>query len=58
MRIANNVSQTELAKRLEVDNTQICKWEANEYFGVKFETMEKIITALGYKAVTSFKKLA
>jgi len=46
LRIAKGVSQRELAKRLDVHESQISRDERNEYFGITLERATKIIEAL------------
>ena len=47
LRIAQDVSQSELAKRLEVDPSQISRDERNEYHGITIERAERVLQALG-----------
>ena len=46
LRIAKGISQRDLAKRLEVHESQISRDERNEYFGVTLERAIKILDAL------------
>lgn len=46
LRIAQGVSQRDLAERLGVHESQISRDERNEYFGVKLERAVKILDAL------------
>lgn len=46
VRIAKGVSQRDLAKRLEVHESQISRDERNEYFGITLERAIKILDAL------------
>ena len=46
LRIAQGVSQRELAKRLEVHESQVSRDERNEYFGVTLERAGRILEAL------------
>ena len=46
VRIAQGISQRELAKRLEVHESQVSRDERNEYFGVTLERAMKILDAL------------
>lgn len=46
LRIAKGVSQRDLAKRLEVHESQISRDERNEYFGITLERAIKILDAL------------
>jgi ribosome-binding protein aMBF1 (putative translation factor) len=46
LRIARGISQRELAKRLDVHESQVSRDERNEYFGITLERAERIIEAL------------
>ena len=46
LRIAKGLSQRELAKRLNVHESQISRDERNEYFGITLERAMKILDAL------------
>jgi transcriptional regulator with XRE-family HTH domain len=46
LRIAQGVSQRELAKRLKVHESQVSRDERNEYFGITLERAAKILDAL------------
>jgi len=46
LRIAQGVSQRELASRLEVHESQVSRDERNEYFGITIERANKILEAL------------
>ncbi len=46
LRIAQGISQRELAKRLNVHESQISRDERNEYFGITLERAVKILDAL------------
>jgi DNA-binding XRE family transcriptional regulator len=46
MRIALGVSQRDLAKRLEVSETQVSRDERNDYHGISVERAQRIIDAL------------
>ena len=46
LRIARGISQRELAKRLEVHESQVSRDERNEYFGITLERAMKILDAL------------
>ena len=52
LRIAKGVSQRDLAKRLEVHESQISRDERNEYFGITLERAIKILDALNVKLHT------
>lgn len=45
-RIAQGISQRELAKRLGVHESQVSRDERNEYFGITLERATKILAAL------------
>lgn len=46
LRIAQNLSQRELAKRLEVHESQVSRDERNEYFGITLERAARVLDAL------------
>jgi DNA-binding XRE family transcriptional regulator len=46
-RIAARLTQRQLAKRLEVAEQQIQRWEANDYSGVGVDRLQEIADALG-----------
>jgi hypothetical protein len=52
LRIAQAVSQRELAKRLEVHESQVSRDERNEYFGVTLERAGRILEALNVRLRT------
>lgn len=52
LRISQNLSQRELAKRLNVHETQVSRDERNEYFGVTVDRAMKILDALGARLIT------
>ena len=53
VRIAQGVSQRELAKRLGVHETQVSRDERNEYFGITLERAVKILDALNVRLHTT-----
>ena len=53
LRIAQGISQRELAKRLGVHETQISRDERNEYFGITVERANRIIDALNARLKTT-----
>lgn len=53
LRIASGISQRELAKRLNVHESQVSRDERNEYFGITMERATKILNALGAKVKTT-----
>jgi ribosome-binding protein aMBF1 (putative translation factor) len=52
LRIAQGVSQRDLAKRLEVHESQVSRDERNEYFGVTLERAGRILEALNVRLRT------
>jgi ribosome-binding protein aMBF1 (putative translation factor) len=52
VRIAQGLSQRELAKRLGVHESQISRDERNEYFGITLERAVKVLDALNVKLHT------
>jgi ribosome-binding protein aMBF1 (putative translation factor) len=46
-RIAKGMSQSELATRLGVDPSQVCRDERNEYHGITIDRAAKVLEALG-----------
>jgi ribosome-binding protein aMBF1 (putative translation factor) len=52
LRIAQGVSQRELARRLEVHESQVSRDERNEYFGITLERTIKILDALNVRLRT------
>jgi len=52
LRIAQGVSQRELAKRLEVHESQVSRDERNEYFGITLERAIKILDGLNVRLRT------
>jgi ribosome-binding protein aMBF1 (putative translation factor) len=53
LRIAQAVSQRELAKRLKVHESQVSRDERNEYFGITLERAAKILDALNARLHTT-----
>ena len=51
-RIAQGISQRELARRLGVHESQVSRDERNEYFGVTLERAVKILDALNVRLHT------
>ena len=49
---AYEISQRELAKRLNVHESQVSRDERNEYFGVSVERAVKVLDALGVRLRT------
>jgi ribosome-binding protein aMBF1 (putative translation factor) len=52
IRIAQGISQRELAKRLNVHESQVSRDERNEYFGITLERAVKILDALNVRLHT------
>lgn len=52
LRIAKGLSQRELAKRLDVHESQVSRDERNEYFGITLERAARLLDALGVRLVT------
>src|SRR6266852_4604267 len=52
LRIAQAISQRELAKRLDVHESQVSRDERNEYFGITLERAIKILDALNVRLHT------
>jgi ribosome-binding protein aMBF1 (putative translation factor) len=52
LRIARGLSQRELAKRLEVHETQVSRDERNEYHGVTLDRAVRVLKALGVRLET------
>lgn len=52
LRIAQGISQRDLAKRLGVHESQVSRDERNEYFGVTLERAVKILDALNVRLRT------
>jgi transcriptional regulator with XRE-family HTH domain len=52
LRIAQGVSQRELAKRLGVHESQVSRDERNEYYGITLERAIKILDALNVRLYT------
>lgn len=52
VRIAQGISQRELAKRLGVHESQVSRDEHNEYFGITLERAVKVLDALNVKLHT------
>ncbi len=47
LRIARGFSQRDLAKKLDVHESQVSRDERNEYFGITLERANRILDALG-----------
>ena len=58
LRIAQGLSQRELAERLEVHESQVSRDERNEYRGITMERAEKVLEALGVELTTRVEKVS
>jgi DNA-binding XRE family transcriptional regulator len=54
VRIAADISQAELAKRLGVDPSQVSRDERNEYHGITLDRAAKVLEACGVKVRLKF----
>ena len=52
LRVAANITQRELARRLKVDESQVSRWERNEYHGITIERAAAVMDALGARVRT------
>ncbi|MBV9125972.1 MAG: helix-turn-helix domain-containing protein [Planctomycetes bacterium] len=52
LRIAQGISQRELAKRIGVHESQVSRDERNEYFGITLERAVKVLDALNVRLRT------
>ena len=52
IRIARGISQRDLAKRLDVHESQVSRDERNEYHGISIDRASKILEALGVRLTT------
>lgn len=52
LRIANKLSQRELAKRLGVSEAQVSRDEKNEYHGITLERAQRVLDALHERVTT------
>lgn len=57
LRIALGISQSELAKRLNVSVAQVSKDEKNEYHGISVEKATRILEALGVTVITKLDRI-
>ena len=53
VRISQGISQRELARRLDVHESQVSRDERNEYFGITLERAIKILDALNVRLHTT-----
>ncbi|MCL2700365.1 MAG: helix-turn-helix domain-containing protein [Phycisphaerae bacterium] len=56
LRIAQGISQRELAKRLDVHESQVSRDERNEYFGITVERAAKILDAMNVRLKVVMEK--
>ncbi|CAM4303049.1 transcriptional regulator [Paenibacillus alkaliterrae] len=54
-RIYMNMTQSELARKLEVSETQVSRDERNEYYGATTEKIEAVMSAMGMKATINIE---
>lgn len=52
LRIARSMTQRELARRLNVDETMVSRDERNEYHGITVDRAKRVLDALGVRLVT------
>jgi transcriptional regulator with XRE-family HTH domain len=52
LRVAQGISQRELARRLGVHESQVSRDERNEYFGITLERAVKVLDALNVRLRT------
>lgn len=52
LRIANGISQRELARRLDIAESQVSRDERNEYHGISVERASRVLQALGARMVS------
>lgn len=52
LRIANGMTQRELAQRLGVDESQVSRDERNEYYGITLERAQRILDTLEVEVAT------
>ncbi|MFZ5632654.1 MAG: helix-turn-helix domain-containing protein [Bacillota bacterium] len=57
IRISLGISQSELARRLNVSEAQVSKDERNEYHGISVEKAQRILDALGVTVMTKVEHL-
>ena len=57
LRINKNMSQKDLADKLKVAESQISRYEKNDYRGISMERANEILNTLHAKAVTKFETL-
>ena len=52
LRIARGMTQRELARRMDADETAVSRDERNEYHGITVDRARKVLDALGVRLVT------
>ncbi len=52
LRVARGMTQRELARRLNVDETMVSRDERNEYHGITVDRAKRVLDALGVRLVT------
>jgi DNA-directed RNA polymerase specialized sigma subunit len=57
LRIAQGLSQRQLAERLGVHESQVSRDERNEYHGITVERAQRVIEALGAEVRTTVEKI-
>jgi len=57
-RIYMNMTQTELARKLDVSEAQISRDERNEYYGATAEKIEAVMSAMGMRATINIEVAA
>lgn len=57
LRIAQGITQRELAERLDVHESQVSRDERNEYHGVTVERVQRILDALGVEVRSMVEKV-
>lgn len=55
LRIAQGISQRDLAKRLDVHESQVSRDERNEYFGITLERAAKVLDVLNVRLTAKFE---
>ncbi len=58
LRIANGLTQRELAERLGVSETVVSRDERNEYHGITVERAQRVLDAMGASVVTQVEEMA
>ena len=58
LRVAQGVSQRQLAERLAVHESQVSRDERNEYHGITVERAQRVLEALGVEVRTTVDKLS